>query len=70
MKVKFTKDVTTKTRPEDQESYKTGEIHDLSDASAQHWINRGVAVAVSEEEARPSRPAVRPGPPRPPEPPK
>ena len=49
MKVKFLKDRVTKNCPEDQKSYKAGQAYDLPNESAQHWINRGVAVEVVTE---------------------
>jgi len=40
----------------DEESYAEGQSVEMPDASAQHWINRGKAVAV--EKAKPGRKKV------------
>lgn len=51
MKIRFLEDRATKeARPQ---SFKKGKVYDLPDASAQHWLNRQVAVPVDEEEEQP-----------------
>lgn len=47
MKVKFTEHYTVKAA--DGQTYKKGEIVDMNEASAMHYINRGAAVAHVEE---------------------
>jgi hypothetical protein len=50
MKIKFTQTRTTKeAKPQ---TFKEGEVHDLPEPSANHWINRGAAVEVEEEKAK------------------
>lgn len=48
MKVRFTQTRTTKTRPQDRQTFEKGKVYDLPDASANHWINRNVAERVPE----------------------
>lgn len=57
MRVKFLENRTTKngkvefpkgTYPEGDQ-FKKGETYDLSEASAKHWLNRGVAVLAEDD---------------------
>lgn len=54
MKVKFTQTRTTKEK--NPVTFREGEVHDLNTASAQHWINRGVAVEVEVHGKKVSEP--------------
>lgn len=56
MRVKFNLDRTTKDA--NPQTFKAGEVYELPDASARHWINRGVAEEVVETASvrRSSRP--------------
>lgn len=66
MRVKFLKDAVAKAgnvkgemdRGAKVKTFKAGQVVDLSDASARHWINRRLAEEYVEEE----KPAPRPKP--------
>jgi hypothetical protein len=49
MKIKFTQNREEKTGvKETGRSFKKDEVYEVNEASAQHWINRGVAVRVPD----------------------
>lgn len=48
VRIKFTQDVSTQEAQ--PQSFEKGKIYTLTEASARHWINRKLAVAVSEDD--------------------
>lgn len=53
MKVKFLE--TRKVKAEEGETFEAGKAYELADASAERWIRRGVAVAVTDEDPAPKK---------------
>ena len=50
-KIKFLEDRTVQDT--ERQTFKKGSVHDVSDSSARHWINRGVTIEVADEPAAP-----------------
>lgn len=46
-KIKFLEDRTVQDT--EGQTFKKGSVHDVSDSSARHWINRGVAIEVADQ---------------------
>jgi hypothetical protein len=60
VKIKFTKAYAVKAK--DGEKYKEGQTVSVSPASAQHFLNRGVADEVGSEKAKDEEPAAETAP--------
>ena len=57
MKIKFKKTVTVQAAGGD--TFEAGATYDLPDASAQHWLNRGVAESVEKDQKTGPKPIAR-----------
>jgi hypothetical protein len=61
MKIKFTESVTVPASKHEKElRFRSGSIHDLSEASAYRWVRRKLAVYYVEEKAVPTLKVGRP----------
>lgn len=48
MKIKFLKTVVVEDRS--GQTFEEGQVYDLPELSAQHWLKRGIAVLIDREE--------------------
>ena len=54
MRIKFTRDYTVQAH--DGPTYREGQIEDMADRAALHFINRNAAVEITDEEPKASEP--------------
>lgn len=62
MKIRFNADRTVEAQGEVVETYKAGEIYELSASSARRWLRRGLATEVQGSAKKPAAPKSEPKP--------